>query len=232
MRRISFWISGGGICPFHREGQRACVRRWLEYSFSASIMLIILSGTLGVREIRTQHACIGLMAVTITYGWMTDLYANTAIEQTPCWSPYWNRTFLRRWRPGSWKTRLQFHLYGYLPYTLLWVLCFRGYINAVNSFGAWFPDFLNGLVFGVFAVFTVFGVVQAVLQALPYGPSLYAYGELVYIVLSFVAKAECGFIVVEQALKDGAIYDDLLFAKFREGIETCDDWAAIDPLNG
>ena len=199
--------------------------RWLEYFFSASIMLIIMGSTLGVREIRSLQAQVGCMGTTILFGWMTDLYSRLRIEFKNEENKDWcGRTWLRWWEPWSWVTRLQFHLFGYVPYTLVWVLAFRGYDNAIDGFGDWLPEFVHSIVYGTFSAFTLFGIVQLVLQALPFGPSLYAWGELVYIALSFAAKAQMGIIVVNQALVEGAIYDDLLFREFDPAKTTCADF--------
>ena len=198
------------------------VWRWIEYTFSASIMLIIMSGSLGVRELRSVVAQVGCMATTILFGWMTDLYARTKIvkQDYPAFGCVW----LRRWEPWSWITRLQFHLFGYVPYTLVWILVFRGYDNAMEGFDTWMPDFVRSIVYGTFAAFTIFGVVQLVLQLLPFGPSLYTWGELVYIALSFAAKAQMGIIIVRQALIEGAEFDKLLFRKFDPTKTTCADF--------
>ena len=129
--------------------------------------------------------------------------------------------FVARWKRGSWLVRLQVHLLGYVPYALVWVLVFRGYDNAKTAFGPWLPPVSHQMVIGTFVVFTVFGLVQLVLQALPFGPSLYAWGELVYIVLSFAAKANLGILAISQALVKGAKYDALLFHQFNESLLTC-----------
>ena len=56
---------------------------------------------------------------------------------------------------------------------------------------------------GSFALFTFFGITQLLHQALPYGPSLYWLGEVIYVILSFAAKAQLGFVVLYQALVEG-----------------------------
>ena len=72
------------------------------------------------------------------------------------------------------------------------------------------PDFVNVTVIGSFALFTLFGITQLLHQVLPYGPSLYWLGEIIYVVLSFTAKAELGLIVLFQALVDDGDYDNVL----------------------
>ena len=188
-------------------------------------MLIIMGSTLGVREIRSLQAQVGCMGTTILFGWLTDLYSRLKIENEEH-EDWCGNKWARRWEPWSWVTRWQFHLFGYVPYTLVWVLAFRGYDNAIEGFGEWLPEFVHSIVYGTFSAFTLFGIVQLVLQALPFGPSLYAWGELVYIALSFAAKAQMGIIVVNQALVEGAIYDDLLFREFDPAKTTCEELLA------
>lgn len=193
-------------------------------------MLLILGSMLGVREIRSLQAQVGAMATVILFGWITDLISSPFIvECVDDEMTVGKLTFLRRWKPRSWVVRLQVHLYGYIPYALVWVLVFRGYDNAKASFGPWLPPASHQLVVGTFAVFTVFGLVQLILQALPFGPSLYAWGELVYIVLSFAAKANLGILAISQALVPGAEYDALLFHQFNESLLTCQDYETLAP---
>ena len=202
--------------------------RWLEYFFSASLMLLILGSMLGVREIRSLQAQVGAMATVILFGWITDLISSPFIVEE-FYGINDKFGFARRWKEGSWLVRWQVHLYGYIPYALVWVLVFRGYDNATSAFGPWLPPVSHQLVIGTFAVFTVFGLVQLVLQLLPFGPSLYAWGELVYIVLSFAAKANLGILAISQALVPGAEYDALLFHQFNESLLTCQDYETLAP---
>ena len=218
------WFPNNRFYRMYKYGlyHNLAVWRWIEYFFSASIMLIIISASLGVRELRSVIAQVGCMAITILFGWFTDLYAHTKIEcKLTTWRGF---TFLRRWKPGSWKTRLQFHLAGYIPYALTWTLVFIGYRNAMDAFGQWMPGFVDPIVFGTVTVFSLFGFVQLALQLIPVGPSLYAWGELVYIALSFLAKAWMGIIIVRHALVDGAQYDRLLFHRFNPDKTTCEDF--------
>ena len=201
--------------------------RWLEYFFSASIMMLILGGMMGVRELRSLQAQVGAMATVILFGWLTDLISSPLIEEHN--TVVGRLTFVRRWKPHTRLVRWQAHLYGYIPYALVWVLTFRGYNNAIDAFGKWLPPASHQMVIGTFVAFTVFGVVQAVLQVLPFGPSLYAWGELVYIVLSFAAKSNLGILAITEALVDGARYDSLLFYQSNASLRTCQDYERLAP---
>ena len=70
--------------------------------------------------------------------------------------------------------------------------------------GEFLPSYINSAVLGSFALFTAFGLTQLALQTLTFGPSLYWVGELAYVVLSAVAKANLGFTVLREVLVEGA----------------------------
>lgn len=195
--------------------------RWCEYALSAPIMLLLTAPMVGVRQLYTIWAVVGLIGITMLFGWMTELHASFFIESEPSAEPYafcgWE--LVRRWCPGSWKHRLQFHVMGYLPYALCWTIVFDRFRLNMLSVSDIVPEFVNSTVIGSASLFTLFGVTSALHQALPYGPSLYWLGEISYVVLSFAAKAQLGFIVLFQALAEGAVYDKVLEIDFKATIE-------------
>jgi len=184
--------------------------RWLEYFCSASLMIYITCLLLGLRQQHVMWLVTGLMAITITFGWLTELHASNLIErlEKPVMMCGWE--LHRRWLPGSWKTRMQMHLMGYLPYALLWTVVFDRFRINMEIVKDAVPEFVNSATIGSFVLFTIFGLVQFANQLFPYGPSVYWMGEATYVILSFAAKANLGFLVVFQALVPGSPYDDAL----------------------
>lgn len=186
--------------------------RWLEYFFSAPLMLLLSAPLMGIREIYAIWAVVGSLAVTMVFGWITEIHAMHFIDELSTEKSYafgsWNLT--RRWRHGSWKTRLQIHVLGYLPYGLCWAIVFDRFRRNMQALTGVVPDFVNGMVIGSFALFTLFGITQLLHQTLPFGPSVYWLGEIIYVVLSFVAKAQLGFVVLYQALVEEALFDNQL----------------------
>ncbi len=187
-----------------------CVQRWLEYAFSASIMLLLTCLLLGLRTTHVIWMVVGLMFITILFGWTTELHSSNLIEDVDDPLERWGWKLSRRWRPGSWKTRLQIHLMGYFPYALLWGVVFDQFRLNMNVLRDSVPPFVNTATIGSFALFTLFGLVQLANQLFSYGPSFYWLGEATYVILSFAAKANLGFIVIFQALVDGSPYDEAL----------------------
>ena len=185
------------------------VRR-LEYFFSAPLMLLLAAPLMGIREIHAIWAVVGSLAVTILFGWITEIHATSFIEEAPI--PYvvcgWKLT--RHWKPGSWRTRWQIHLLGYFPYALCWTIVFDRFRLNMAAVSELIPSFVNFAVVGSFVLFTLFGITQLLHQVLPYGPSLYWFGEVVYVTLSFAAKANLGFIILFQSLVEGGLYDNVL----------------------
>lgn len=178
-------------------------------------MLLLMCLLLGLRELHVVYLVTGLMGITITFGWITELHSTNLIERDDN-NPYefCGYALTRRWLRGSWKTRLQIHLLGYLPYALLWGIVFDRFRINMDVVSEAVPDFVNVATIGSFSLFTLFGLVQLVNQLFPYGPSLYWMGECTYVVLSFAAKANLGFIVLYQALVSGGVYDNAIGAKF------------------
>ena len=164
-------------------------QRWSEYVASASLMLLLTCAVLGIRETHTIICIVALMATTQVFGWLTELHSSHFIDEGA--KPY---TFLgyqltRRWRVGTWRHRLQFHFFGYIPYVAAWFVVFNQFSINMQALSSSVPSFVQTATTSSFVVFTVFGLVQLAHQVLPYGPSLYWAGEFTYVVLSFVAKA-------------------------------------------
>ena len=174
-------------------------------------MVMLSCVLLGIRDIHAIIMITGLMGTTIVFGWLTELHSVNYIEDVAD-KPYkiGNWSLERRWKRGSWKSRLQHHVLGYFPYGLLWSIIFDQYRTNMEQVSDSLPDFVNVAVVGSFALFTLFGLTQFILQILPYGPSFYWLGEMSYVILSFTAKAQLGFIVLFQALVDGGLYDNVL----------------------
>lgn len=167
---------------------------------------------------------VGLMAITITFGWMTELHSSGLIEAGAEPYEFCGWTLTRRWVRGSWKTRFQLHLLGYVPYALCWGIVFDQFRKNMEVVGGAVPDFVNVATVGSFALFTLFGLVQLANQLFSYGPSVYWMGEMTYVILSFVAKANLGFIVIFMALVPGSPYDQALDVVTTTGIRPPNPW--------
>ena len=185
--------------------------RWLEYTFSASIMLLAATAMLGTREVRVVVSSTLFIAVTMAFGYATELVSTHRIDRRVSHASF--RLFWRnfslddRWALGSLRERMMFHVFGYVPFVAAWWLAFDSLYSA-NS--AWvdsgvMPANATDSLWAGFALFTAFGFVQLALQLLPFGPSVYWLGEVAYCVLSVVAKFTMAMLMLFIGLTPDAL---------------------------
>ena len=185
-------------------------------------MITLLSRLLGTANVELVWTLTQLCATTMFFGYVTELWSAQYIVQAPpapdedrvgtrFFGSQWQLT--RVWRPHTLLERMQFHLLGYIPYVTTWAVLIVQYERNRADLAEDFPDFLPAAVYGTFAAFSAFGLVQLANQLdcgwLKYGPSVYWLSEATYIVLSFVAKANLGFVVIFSALDENR-FDALL----------------------
>ena len=195
--------------------------RWLEYAFSASLLISLAVRLLGTGHVELLWTLTQLMATTIFFGYLTEIYSVQFIvpAETPrrFFGTPWMLT--RVWKPQTDVIRMQIHILGYVPYISCWAVLLNQYETTRARLQDDFPEFLPQAIWGSFIAFTLFGLVQLFSQLscgpLRYGPSLYWLGELTYIVLSFAAKANMGFVVLGEVLLSDR-FDDLLYLKRTE----------------
>lgn len=136
--------------------------RWVEYSLSASLMIVLIAGITGITDV---VALLGLFAVNasmILFGWLMET-GNRAGEDVD-WTPF---------------------VFGSLAGAVPWI----GIAIYIVGAGSEVPNFVYGIFVTIFVAFNCFAVNQW-LQYRGRGRwSDYLFGERVYIVLSLVAKS-------------------------------------------
>ncbi len=136
--------------------------RWVEYSVSATLMVILISFYSGITNITAVVAVAGANVGMIFFGWIQERM-NPPGRTTTTMLPFWFGT-----------------LVGLAP----WIAIL---INILGSETV--PGFVYGIVIAEFIFFFSFGLNQF-LQYREIGPwTDYAYGEKVYLVLSLAAKS-------------------------------------------
>ena len=139
--------------------------RWVEYSISSSVMIVLIAQIVGVSDVAAIIAIFGVNASMILFGWLQEKY------ETP--------------GNGGW---LPF-IFGCIAGIVPWVgLVF--YVFSIGGIGdASAPLFVYGIVFSLFVLFNIFAIVQY-LQYKKVGKwAQYLRGEKTYITLSLVAKS-------------------------------------------
>lgn len=136
--------------------------RWVEYSFSATLMIVLIGFYSGVTSINAVIAVIGANVAMILFGWIQERM-NPPGRATTTMLPFWFGT-----------------LVGLAP----WVSIAYNIAGSVTV-----PGFVYGIVVAQFVFFFSFGLNQW-LQYREVGKwTDYAFGEKAYLVLSLVAKS-------------------------------------------
>jgi hypothetical protein len=151
--------------------------RWIEYSFSASLMIVLIATFAGVTDIRALVAVAGVNAAMILFGLLMER-ANRPGEPVD-------------WRP---------FVYGSIVGAAPWLAIAVQLGHAESE--ADVPGFVIAIFVTLFVLFSSFAVNMA-LQYLRVGPwRTYLFGERMYLVLSLVAKSALAWQVFAGALAD------------------------------
>lgn len=161
-----FLIASPKLFPRYVSGlaQKRNYARWVEYSFSSSVMVVLIAMLVGIADIAALLAIAGANASMILFGLVQEKYEDP--ETSTSLLPYWLGVFA-----------------GIVPWLAIgWYLFAPGL--EVSP-----PGFVYAIFISLFAFFNVFAVVM-VLQYRRIGRwANYAYGESTYIVLSLAAKS-------------------------------------------
>ena len=138
--------------------------RWIEYSFSSSLMVVLIAMLTGIADIAALLAIAGVNASMILFGLLQEKYETPG--KNVSWTSYWFGVFA-----------------GAVPWIAIGWYLFSPGVDASP------PAFVYGIFFSLFAFFNVFAIVM-VLQYRQVGRwANYEYGEYTYVLLSLVAKS-------------------------------------------
>ncbi len=151
--------------------------RWVEYSISASTMMIAISLLSGIFDLSTLLMIFALTAIMNIMGLSMELF-NRGAKQ-PNWFSYW---------------------VGVLAGIIPWVV-FAIYVWGASVYGSGVPTFVYWIYLSIFLFFNCFAV-NMWLQYKKVGKwSDYLYGERTYIILSLVAKSALAWQVFAGTLR-------------------------------
>ncbi|MCX6417757.1 MAG: heliorhodopsin HeR [Actinobacteria bacterium] len=139
--------------------------RWVEYSISSSVMIVLIAQITGIADISALIAIFGVNASMILFGWLQEKYEQPG---NGGWVPF---TF------GC--------IAGIVPWlaVLVYVLSPGGPPETSA------PGFVIGIIVTIFVLFNSFAWVQYKQYKAQGKWSNYLHGERIYIVLSLVAKS-------------------------------------------
>jgi len=148
--------------------------RWYEYSFSASLMIVIIAMLTAVYDFGTLIALFTLTAVMNLMGLMMEIHNQTTKET-------------------NWTSYIIGCIAGFVP----WLVIFIPLIAAIDVI----PTFVIGIFVSIAIFFNLFAV-NMVLQYKKIGKwSNYLYGERMYVILSLVAKSALAWQVFAGTLR-------------------------------
>ena len=146
--------------------------RWLEYSVSSSIMIVLIALLVGINELSSLILIFALNATMNLFGWMMELHNQTTGKTD--WTAYIFGCFA-----------------GFVPWLVLGIYFFGAILQSADSV----PTFVYAIFFILAAFFNVFAI-NMVLQYRKKGKwADYLYGERVYIILSLTAKSALAWLV-------------------------------------
>ena len=151
--------------------------RWLEYSLSASLMVVLIAMLTGVADYAALLALFGVNAAMILFGWLMELFNPPERERT-------------RWAP---------FIMGCIAGAVPWI-AIAVQIGVSAGKGHPPPGFVYGIFVSLFVLFNSFAVNQALQYRRTGRWRDYRYGEWWYLVLSLVAKSLLAWQVFANAL--------------------------------
>jgi hypothetical protein len=158
-------IASPPVFPWYKRNllQNRNYGRWIEYFFSSSIMIVLISQICGISDIAALLAIFGINACMILFGALMEKYEEPGKAN---WLPFWFGCFA-----------------GIIPWIAIVIYVWAPGLDASP------PGFVYGIIASLFVFFNCFAV-NMVLQYKKVGPWRdYLFGEKVYILLSLTAKA-------------------------------------------
>ena len=148
--------------------------RWIEYSFSSSVMIVLIAMLTGISEVAALGALFAVNATMILFGLLMEHYESPGNAN---WITYWF---------GA--------LAGVVPWLLIGLYLWGPTVDTSP------PGFVYAIYFSLFAFFNVFALNMA-LQYLRVGPwRSYLFGESAYVFLSLTAKSALAWQVFAATL--------------------------------
>jgi len=150
--------------------------RWVEYSISSSVMIVLIAQVTGISDITSLIAIFGVNASMILFGWLQERYVTPGNNDM---LPFW---------------------FGCIAGSVPWIAVVVNIISPKGPSEATTPGFVYGIVISLFLLFNCFAIVQYKQYKAQGKWANYLHGERVYITLSFVAKSLLAWQVFTGAL--------------------------------
>jgi hypothetical protein len=153
--------------------ERSNYARWIEYSISSSIMIVLIAAFVGIWDLAAVVAIFAVNTSMILFGLLMERHER---PETADWSAFWFGTFA-----------------GIVPWGIL------GYYLVAT--GAAVPTFVYVIYFFQLVLFWSFAVNMALQYAQIGRWRDYVFGEYAYIVLSLAAKTLLAWLIFGNVLR-------------------------------
>src|SRR6478609_7137977 len=142
--------------------------RWIEYSISASLMMVLIAMVTGILELTALVAIFGANAAMIFFGLIMESVSKPGDDRIDWW-PF---------------------IFGSIIVAVPWIaIVIQLAYTRQHVTGEGIPGFVYGIIVSLFICFNSFAV-NMVLQYKQVGPwRSYLFGERAYILLSLIAKS-------------------------------------------
>jgi hypothetical protein len=170
-------VASPRIVPWYERnlGRGINYARWIEYSFSASLMVVLIATFAGVTDLRALVAVAGVNAAMILFGLLMER-VNSGRERLD-WLPFWLGCIA-----------------GAVPWIVIGISLVGSEVNGTV------PGFVWGIFVSLFLFFNSFAV-NMWLQYRGVGRWRdYLFGEWVYLLLSLTAKSALAWQIYAGAL--------------------------------
>ncbi|MCE2818520.1 MAG: heliorhodopsin HeR [Ilumatobacteraceae bacterium] len=173
-----FFVSSGPIFPKYVDGLKRHINiyRWVEYSLSSSIMIVIILQLNGVTDYIALIAIFGVNVSMILFGWLQERYSQPGSGDM---LPFW---------------------FGCIAGAVPWIAIFINMLSPSGPPETTVPGFVIGIVISLFIFFICFAIVQWKQYKAQGKWADYLHGERWYIILSLVAKSLLAWQVFVGAL--------------------------------
>jgi hypothetical protein len=167
-------VAAPGVHAWYERliGTRRNYVRWVEYSVSASIMMVLIARFTGIADLAALLGVFGLTTSMILFGLLMERQQEPGATD---WSAFW---------------------FGSLAGAVPWLAVLIHLVNGASP-----PGFVYAIIVVQFVFFFSFAVNMA-LQYLQVGPwREYRFGEVAYTVLSLGAKSALAWLIFANVLR-------------------------------
>ncbi len=173
-----FFVSSPQIFPKYADGLKRHINvyRWIEYSLSSSIMIVVILQLNGTTDYIALLAVFGVNVSMILFGWLQERYTTPGNGDL---LPFW---------------------FGCIAGAVPWIAVAINLAAPKGPPASSVPGFVYGIVISLFLLFNCFAIVQYKQYRAKGKWADYLHGERIYIVLSFVAKSLLAWQVFSGAL--------------------------------